>query len=302
MLISIGSPVRAVKVTMFMQQGKYTWSEAHYLLNYFDFPSALAPAYGMCTLRAKCLGNNAALVGCRLSLAPSNRQVYDLNPQVWPAHGSWPSDPGGGNYSSDLAYSALLVKVLGVTSSKNLYFAGVPDNVILTDPSAPDGYVQTPSFATPFYNYMVFIASLAGNTGVGFRSRDKSQDVFSLGLVTNALYPNAIGVQAISALPGIGLHSEVYLSGWRRSNTRIPGLSGAYQVVGYIPAGISGGNDTYFLGETGNVSPTNFLGLGNIGPLLYNYIGYQGWDVRKAVSRKRGGSYGLPRGRSRATR
>lgn len=298
----INTSTGPVKVTMFMSQGRYTWSEAHYLLNFFDLVSAQAMAYQMANLRALCLGNNAAMVGVRLGLTPSNRQVVDLNPAIFTTSGIWPADPSGGNYSSDQPYSALLIKVPGTISSKNLYFAGIPDNVVLTSPGFPSGVDMTPAFSTAFNNYMSFIASNPGNSGVGFRSRNKSGDVFAGGLVTNALYPNAIGVQSLIPIPGLGVGSEAYLSGWRRINTRSPGLAGVFQVVGFIPAGISGGLATYFLGETGNISPTNFIGLGSIGPLAFNFINYQGWVTRRAVSRKRGGSYDRPRGKSSVRR
>ncbi len=291
-----------VKVTMFMQQGRFSWSEAHYLLNYFDLASAVNPAYQVANLRALCLGRNAAMAGVRLSQTPANRRVVDLNPALFSTTGIWPADPAGGNWSSDQPYSALLVKVPGVTSSKNLYFAGIPDNVILTDATNPAGFTMVPAFGTAFNNYMSYIANNAGNSGVGFRSRNKGGDIFSAGLVTNALFPNAIGVQALIPVDGLGVGSEAYLSGWRRINTRSPGLAGVFQVTGYIPPGASGGLATYFLGETGNISPTNFLGLGAIGPLNWNYINYSGWVTRRAVGRKRGGSYDRPRGKSSVRR
>lgn len=298
----IGTSAPGVKVTMFMQQGKFTWSESHYLLTYTNPQDAMNLAYQICSLRAACLGYTAFLIACRLSKTPANGQVLDLDPFLFTPTGSWPADPTGGNYSSDHANTALLIQIQGIVSRKNLYFAGIPDNVIITGNSFPNGFTMNPSFSTALNNYLSYIAPPNGASGIGFRHRNKVQDAFATGLVTNALYPNAVGVQVAAQLANVDIHSEVFLSGWRRSNPRVPGLAGAFQVIGVIPAGVSSGSWTYFLGETGNVSPTNFLNLGRIGLLQYDLVQYANYFVRRATTRKRGGSYGLPHGKSRATR
>jgi hypothetical protein len=294
------TPLTRIKVTLFMVQGKFSWSETHYLINIPDFVDAIPPATVLAGLRAALLGNNAALVQVRLSKSPASRQVFDLNPSTWTHTGVWPSDPAGGTYSSDRAYSALMMRIsTNLAPGKNLYLAGIPDNVIETGPTIPDGYVLQPAFSYPLYAYMNYLVGSGGFSGWGYRSRDAIGDMNAVGISTSALYPNAVGISSLTTLPGVGLGKEVFLSGWRRINPRVPGLSGAYNVVGYNPAGVSTAFDTYFLGETGNVAPTNLIPFGKIGPLVYDYVQYQSWSTRKAVSRKRGGSFDLPRGRSR---
>ena len=122
----------------------------------------------------------------------------------------------------------------------------------------------------------------------GFRSRLNVAALQATGLATNGLFPGEIGVTVPTTL-GVNVGDEVYLTGWRRINTRSPGLAGAWQVVGILPPSSGPGPWTYFLGQSGNVSPTNFLALGKIAPLVYTYLPYASWTIKSSTSRKKGG-------------
>ena len=131
-----------LKLTANLLQDRYSWTESHYLLNFSSVPSvgvgptpldAVVGSYS--TLRTATLGNFAVVDSIRVSEVPANRLVEDffttssVSPPVWPA------DPTNDVYSSDRAYSAVLVRMLGSIGDKNWYFAGVPDSTIQTVPS-----------------------------------------------------------------------------------------------------------------------------------------------------------------------
>lgn len=297
----------AVKVTMYMEQGKATWSEAHYYIPATNPVDASDAAVALAGFRGACLGRNAYLVALRLSSFPANRVVYDIAFSPLNDTGTWPADPSGGNWSSDQANACLKVRMWGGVAAKTLNLAGVPDNVILTGPAYPDGYALGVDFDMVFDAYMSYLVAPLGSSNWGFRTRLSEFPAQVVGLVSNALYPQMLGVVVGSALvsvahPGhnLGVGEEVYLSGWRRRNTRVPGLEGAYEVLGVLPPAAPPAvqNYTYFLANTGSVDPLNFLGLGTVDVLDYMVTPYARWGISKAGTRKRGGSFGLPVGRS----
>ena len=138
---------------------------------------------------------------------------------------------------------------------------------------------------------------LCTGNAFGFRSRISSGQLQSQGLVTNATYPGMIGVVTAVTL-SLNVGQSVLLKGWRRNNTRLGGLSGGFVIGGVLPPVAPATNWTYFLLNTATVSPTNFLGLGTIGPLAFQFLPYEGFEPIKAVAHKRGASYGAPRGKS----
>lgn len=286
-----------VKATIFMGQDKYSWSEAHYFLPTNDFLAAEGPTLSLVEARARCLGRNAQVLGARLSHVPANRQVKDADISGGGISGTWPADPTNLLYDSDRAYSSLLIRMESATGSKNMYLAGVPDGVIQTVPGDRDGFIVVPLFDNVLQSLMNLLTGGGGGGNWGYRSRLSGGGLQATALTTNALFPGEIGVTVPSSL-GVVVGDEVYLTGWRRINTRSPGLAGAWQVVGILPPASGPGPWTYFLGRSGNVSPTNFLGLGRIDSLKYEYLSYVSWAIKSSTSRKRGASFGKPVGRS----
>jgi len=293
-----------LKLTANLLQDRYSWTESHYLLNFSALPpvgivgptplDAVVGSYS--TLRTATLGNYAVVDSIRVSEVPANRLVadyfttYSVSPPVWPA------DPTGDVYSSDRAYSAVLVRMLGSIGNKNWFLAGVPDSTIQTGPLNRRGISLggSPGWLARFTAFMSFLTS--GNA-FGFRSRTADGQIQAQGLVTNAAFPAMIGVVTAVTL-GLNVGQSVLVKGWRRNNARLGPLTGGYVIGGVLPPTTPATNWTYFLLNTAAVNPTNFLGLGTIGPLSFQFIPYEGFEPIKAVSHKRGASYGAPRGRS----
>jgi hypothetical protein len=194
-----------------------------------------------------------------------------------------------------------MLKMQGVGATKNLYLAGVPDDIIQYLPGTVGGYNPTGAFSAALLSYLSVLTGGTAGATWGFRSRSPQPFTNVLGVGTQAGYNNNAGVSTATN-PGIPPGSEAYLKGFRTINPRVPNLSGAYQVIAVIPPGSGNPNWVTVLGETGNVQGSNFEALGYIQPLVFTYIKYVNGVAVRATHRKRGGSYGLPRGRSRVRR
>jgi hypothetical protein len=195
-----------------------------------------------------------------------------------------------------------MVNFQNTLSNKNLYIAGVPDDIVDTSPGHQGGYYPTVQFGTSLTAYLLFLLGQSSSgASWGFRSRLHVPMQAALDVGTQSGFGNNLGVST-ALNPGVPVGSEAYAIGFKTSNPRLPNLSGAYRVTGVIPPGSGQPNWITVLGDTGNVDATNFLALGSIGPLQYQYLAYQNSSVIRVVRRKRGGSYGRPLGRSRARR
>lgn len=289
-----------IKVTLFMSAENYSWSEAHYLLTASQFALAQPTAIQLANLRAALLGEYATMTTVRMSMVPANRIVQDVPSSMFnKGNGNGFTAALIGQTSSDQPYSALLCRLGSAVGSKNLYISGIPDDVIIVDPAYPSGYDPGwEGFGTLLNNYLAFLTSPAGASAWGYRSRSTANETHVSQLVDAVGYGNNIGVLTFQD-PGLNVGDEAYLSGFRRINPRSPTLAGAYKVLAKIPPGSGTPLWTIVLNETGNVDTTNFLSLGNIAPLTWNYVAYTSAFPIKATHRKRGGSYNLPRGRSR---
>ncbi len=292
-----------VKVTMFFQAFNYSWSEAHYLLGVSQFTAAVSPASFLAKFRQDLLGAYSQLVNVRLSYVPANRQIYDLPRNTWPAQGANNSGTGQvDEIATDAPFTALMLNLQNLVANKNLYLAGVPDIDIVFSPSTPTGFNVENSFLSPLLTYMNYLTGQSGSaTSWGFRSRLTQPSFPVVRVQTEALYKNNIGVFT-AVNPGIPIGSEAYMLGFKTANPRLPNLSGSYMVGAVIPPGSGEANWETLLFRTAAVDPTNFNTLGSIQPLVFTYLPYQTWRPVRVTHRKRGGSYALPRGKSRVRR
>jgi hypothetical protein len=288
-----------VKVTMYFSLANYSWSETHYYL--LSTAESVVHPYTvqLANYRARLLGDYANLSAIRLSTVPSNRNVTDIDPSEWSGAGFVGTDTGMGDVTAERPYSSLLLLFTGQVSQKNMYLGGLPDEIIQTTPTSNTGYVPSGDWQMRFNQWSQYLVKPDGTSQWGFRSRfgEPGIPITSVGLATGV--GSNIGLFSMVNL-GVPVGSDVYLTGFRRSNTRQPGLSGSYQVIGIIPPGSGVTSWETILGETGNVVPSNFISMGTAQPLVYQYVPYIACTPRRATSRKRGGSFGRPRGRLRA--
>lgn len=287
-----------MKVDMNITCGRFSWTESHYDLNASNFLAAVPDATTLAGLRGQLCGTGAAVVGVRISEVPGNRNVDDLN--IGKQIGTWPTDPSGLHYAAAFPNQAALIKLQTATINKNLYLAGLPAGIFNQPGGSVPGITLDGVVNSPLFAYLNALAPIGQSGGIwGCRVRDTSQEQNSSGLVTSATYPGSVGV-VTQAAPTWAAGDEVFLTGWRRLNTGLPGLSGEWVVQAVVaPVAPATGPWTTFLLNSQAVSPTNFNSPGTIDLLSYVYHPYETWSIVKAVTRKRGGSYGAPRGRSR---
>jgi hypothetical protein len=289
-----------LKVTFQFLQGRYTPTESHYLPNYTELDSGVGAALAYAANRVRILGDYARLEGIRIShVNPATRVVQDIDDALFASGPVWPPDVPQGTYSSDIPTTSVLVRMQTDTpeGSKNWYIACCPDVSVETSPASDKQLVFTQPPGWSGY-FATFMSGLLGTWAYRQISNDFPSTAQSLP-VTSATYPQTVGI-VVPATLNVAAGQQVYLTGWRRTNPRAPGLQGYYRVVGVIPpVAPATGPWTYFLSGTGNVSPTNFVGPGQIAAVSYKYPLYSGYGIVGALSHKRGGSVGLPRGRSR---
>lgn len=288
-----------LKATFFFGQGRYTWSESHYMPQYSNLPDGQGQAIQYAGNRVPILGSGATMTGIRLShVDPPTRDVLDIDQNLFVQVPTWPPDVPLGTYTSEVPVVSMLVRMKATPrGTRNWYIAGCPDVTFATDaPNATGIDFAEPSGWVALLN--TFLNSLEGTWA--YRQISNAFPTQSTGPpVTNATYPQSIGIVTAASV-GLVAGEQAYLTGWRRINPRSPGLSGYHRIVGVLaPVAPATGPWTYFLSQTGNVNPLNFVAPGQIGSLTYNYPLYNDWDPIRVVKRARGGSYALPRGRSR---
>jgi hypothetical protein len=292
----------SIKVTMFFSAFNYSWSESHYLLGVTAFAPAISAASFLANYRQNLLGFNAYLVNVRLSYYPASRQVFDLNRNLFPTSGTLQvgSDTFGAD-TTDAPFTCLLLNLSNLVANRNLYLAGIPDVDVEFTPGSPNGYLAQGNFTTPLNVYMNYLCGGASNAQWGFRTRVPQAAQAVLGLLPQPGYQNNMGV-VTAANPGVLQGAYAFTIGFKTLNPRALNLSGGYTVQAVIPPSSGNPNWTTVLNRTVGVNPLNFISFGFIEPLVFGITQYAFWRAVKITHRKRGGSYGLPRGRSRVRR
>jgi len=307
---------------MYMGSDRYAWSESIYLTSGASPSDGIPGAIAYANARLALCAPPVTTLNLRISSFPANRFTLDLDPATYQTVAG-PYIESGENFAdeySDRPYSAVLVYMTGVPHSRRVYLSGCPDVIIGQEPQFVQGLDHNSATFVLFFGKW---AKLLGSGAYGFRVRTKLGDT----LTTPPLTTTAVGglnlVTITVPLPFINTSvipnrpyqagDDLYGSGWRRISTRFPGLNGTFRIA-LAPTPAAGVlSQTYVLQGTANVPIANFYGPGLFGPCTY---AVQTIDTTptpapgvppprasviavKAVAHKRGGSYALPRGRSR---
>jgi hypothetical protein len=288
----------AMKVTMIFSVGRASPTETHYSKAFDDptTPSAIAAALQLVGFRVALLGQGAALIGLRLSRSDRPRVVVNP-PLVGVVVGNGLAGPGDAPNNTDQPnVSALLRCSDNFGNAKSLYLCGIPEGSIAIASQQPLYFQFIGPLAAGFVAY---VNELQANWQFRVKAPLAPSDVVTAQNVTVPVPGVTITTNAPLAGQPTQPPYEVNLSGFRRSNTRQPGLSGLYRVLVVTPAPPLAGAQTFLLGETGNVQATNFLKLGTVAVNNFAFASYNLVKVVKSGTRKRGGSAAAPRGRSR---
>jgi hypothetical protein len=290
-----------LKVTLFMEEDSYTWTETHYYAGGV-YPLSLAAQNEITFLanaRTDLLGQYATMFDVRAVDVAQPRLASYLDVSQFNRTGAFGQ---GGNYMTpaDRAYSAILARFFGVspTAIKNAYLAGAPDNII-GEGGPGNGLLTLGMWAPYFANYVTALSN-----GFSFRTLlyTNSQPVVSF-IQAAGVQNGNLGVQVAApfAFPG---KQALSFKGFRKVNLRLPGLEGVKKIDSIVPPVAPSTLWTYYVQASVNILESNVLLGGIAAPLLYGFSAYQppGFEsavIRRAVERKRGGSAFLPHGKLR---
>jgi hypothetical protein len=304
-----------VKFEMLMQGFGQSWSEAHYFLPSDSLQAALAYSNVIAGARANCLGLGATVTAVRASAVPGNRETASFNNQGQGWAPQAVADAAHNVWQATLPNVALLIRFYSTSGGfyppKSLNLASPPTIAVQAgaNQNLDDNLVANggAAFLLALKYYLLnltgyFPPSVATQQSVwGYRARDESGFEPAQGVVASAGAPAMVGIQTTSPLIGVTAGGRVYVKGFRRLNDESPGLNGNWRVATFVPSNPpTVPYNTYYFLNSGGVSPTNFTTYGIIMPEEYVYVPYDpNYDIVKAVTRKRGGSIGLRRGRSR---
>lgn len=294
-----------IKVTFIFNNGRASPTESHYSSAGTTFASVGPQAAQLATLRASLLGYGATLNQVRLSDSANPRDVILLDASTFNGKGPYNAPatvPGAAQVDVDQANASVLARVLTSRVPKNYYLSNVPDDIIGT--GMLDGTNLTPSFNPQWFSYWQTYAGIAGNPPANalcsgrwgcLEKQPSNQQVCTAAVPIGAYAPFAsvITAQPLAAIVG----GKILVKGFRSVNPRLRSLSGVYKVLAILT-----GNQ-YVLAGTTAAEVANVQNLpGSAYDLTYSVATYTYATLVKGTSRRRGGSVGLPRGRSRTRR
>lgn len=288
-----------MKCTMQFTIGRASFTESHYSRTYSDpnAAGAVTAALRLAGFRVALLGAGCVLSRLRLSRTDIPRTINNVS-LLGVQTSTDATVTGKITQDADIPNCSVIANANdGAGHSKNLYLAGLPEASIVLD-----------GMSAPMFS---FSGILAGTWG-SYVAELQAAWNFRVKLpVVPAVQVNNIIAGPVTPIPGVILTTsipltaqpvhtpfEVNLSGFRRSSTRTPGLSGLYSCEAYSQALGPPQINSYTLAGTGNVNPIGFLRLGSMSLNGYTYVPYVNISISKGGTRKRGGSAGLPRGRS----
>lgn len=300
------------KVTMFLSQKNYTSSETHYDVSAGNLTSAQDNAIALCSNRAQLLGSFASIAAVRILDTSLPRIATYLKPGTFATVSLLPQTPAGGP-TGDRAYSALMLTLLGkwgggpTSAVKKLYLTGIPDQVIgdaLNNGNS--GVLTLGAFGNALYGYLTFLSTV-----YAFRVKVYAPAQIVQRVLTNSGFPGEIGVQVANQITFTQALS-LNFKGFRKVNSAMPGLQGAYYVDPLSPPLLPGASAPwiYYLQNTPLVQTANIKTNGIVAPQLWSYAQYSpavgsiGTPplnplAMQATHRKRGARELAPSGRSR---
>lgn len=306
-----------LKVDIQMACAGQTWSEAHYYLAGSAVPINTAAVNDLTSFRAGVLGAWASVTGAEVSDVPGNRLVESFFYNNGGKEGKFIADGTTPENDAATPNNSLLINMTASDAlsgpPKKLYLACPPKGAITTLQGVTNQLGDFPALVAPLGQYMQFLTgnknpqTQGGNPQNlwGYRARSTVNTIQAGAAPVQGPAPQTmIGITTFTQLLGIGFASgqsqEVYLTGWRRKNTRAKGLAGPWKVAAIVsPVAPATFPWIYYLLGSQLVDPTNFLSIGSIAPLTYKYPAYGVyWQLEKAVTRKRGESIARRRGRS----
>lgn len=299
-----GGPL-AVKVTLEMVSGKYSWTEAHYYLaNSSATQVAFQPALNLAQARGGCLGTGAQIERVRLSSYPANRLTQDLDGQYIQGIPQWPAGPAQGpGYQAGIAGECILGRLQSVLGNgRNYFLAGIPAVSVRQMQTNQDGidWSQPAGFSTRLQT----LASVLCTGQWGWLTTTTSVFQPCQAPITSVAFPGMVGlvvknpIGTLTDPQNIPPNTQLQATGWSRICVKQPRLNGRWFLGGILPPPAGGSGWTYFLYGSGSVPLGNYKKNGSLGQIVLSFSTYTTLTFMSATTRKRGATSTRPRGRS----
>lgn len=300
-------PAQGVRVTMFMQDDLFGFSETHVLLQATDLSNGTQQqALNLFKARLKISGFGVQPIGVRLSLVGQSRASITLDPSTFAGIAPTAQQLSGAGVETeanitDQAKSALQLKAYSGFQRKNIYLGGIPDPIVGEMPR-----VGRPALYSVWYNlYLAYVAVLTGNSPQwGFICRNSSgafAPVNGAGWAQNQ-GNGQLGMVVSTAVQTYQQGQIVQIKGVKRSNVAYQTANGIWQIAS-VAAGVPGvGFNTYYLLNSAQVSATTLTSFGQIQGVDYKTAQYTSVAIAGQTTRKRGNRFLVPVGRRRVVK
>lgn len=282
--------------------GRFAGVETWYSRNAGDVSAGVAAGRLLAEARAACLSSNCYVQGFRVFNTAVKFDVRNISlsdPVNEGALGITGQLPAAAASLADVQTTSLLAKVYGSTGGRartgNRELFGVPDNVCATTPLGQRVYTPTANFLKGLAKYN---AEILGSWS--FRVLAITPRHGITGLVVDSAPPGLLGLRADlggDALIAAGKRVRVRGSIRQTTMLRLNGLWTVSRVD--APVAPSTLSTVYLIGSSG-YDANGYDPLGTVEGLDYAYCPAAEYQVIRPMGRKRGGSSGLPRGRSLA--
>lgn len=302
-------------VTMFMSAksgGKtFGWSESHIRMDAGTADDVVAPAIALANKRIVLFGKGPTMDAVRISDVAVNRDALLLVAgNTYNGAQLLDKDPGVNAQSStidrhDQPNACIKIRLLNNNARyKTLYLAGVPDNLIISEPAGA-GLQFNQAWLTNFWPaYLQELCPQGSTSKWGFRARaNKSEntkveakDIKAVGIVDNVT--GYVRIAVVTTDDRANLGETVQIRGATRQNPSYKGINGQWKVAAKITDWPAAGYTGYDLRGTQGTNITNLRDLGTVELVDYRYVPYVIGDLTGQTTRKRGVGGNRPRGRS----
>ena len=296
-----------IRATIYFTIPGFTWSESYYtaLTDYVAADASFSP---VAAARGQMLGYGAQIrtIVYHTTTAPRTSYVRQLatpySSSIYVASG------GAASVTTGPWNTVVLVGVGAAKQERRGYVGGVPSGFFSEQPGANNAglnYAFVPSWPT---QVGLFVGALAQN-GWGWLGRNYAAAVPIKNLVTTGGPNGELGIQlgGLLTFPG---PITVWIKGYRRLNTKLPGVGGQYRidqaVAGPFPPPTAGPFIYWLLGVP-SAYAANAGGQGEVAVVAPSLVPYQNppsvtgaFYLDTATHHKRGVRVLAPLGRSRA--
>lgn len=296
-------------MTVFFQGAKGGWSETWVTAATTDLTAAEQFSRELIKKRLAMCGLGVSMVGARVARVPGTLRISRL--VDFDGMGKGLQDVPASSYnqltdpdteSADVIRTAILVRCRNTASQrqKNVWVAGIPDEVIMTNPEGPRG----PAFTAWFSKYEMWRDELKLRAW-GWVGREKAspavQPVQVRGVVFRGGGIDELGVTVDPGSIAATVGSKVQLTKFLTQPRGLPTLRGIYQVSEVSTTAVAG-KTTLFLLRSSGIDPTVISQMGFVQLVDFANFTADEFTIYRQTAHKRGRPFGLLRGRASTRR